>query len=87
MESIASVGLENLTCTALGVFAAWYVKGVGEIQGRFLRATLEEAISNRIVAAALELAIVIAVGTALSVVLIQPQTVQHSIAAGLGWTD
>lgn len=77
----------NIVFTALGVFVIWASWGTGRLSVKYLNARLAEVglSSNQLLV--VEFMVTMIVGVVVAINLVQPQTAQQAIAAGMGWTS
>ena len=83
MYSITTV---NVLFTSLGVFFIWASWGTGRLSVRYLREWLAElGLSSKPLLVA-ELVGTMLMGVPIAMALVQPETIQQALFAGMGWT-
>ena len=77
----------NVVFTALGVFIIWASWGTGRLSVKYLNMRLAEVglSSNQLLV--VEFVVTMVLGVIIAITLVQPETAQQAMAAGMGWTS
>ena len=77
----------NVVFTALGVFIIWASWGTGRLSVKYLNMRLAEVglSSNQLLV--VEFVVTMVMGVIIAITLVQPETAQQAMAAGMGWTS
>ena len=79
--------ITNVVFTALGVFIIWASWGTGRLSVKYLNMRLAEVglSSNQLLV--VEFVVTMVLGVIIAITLVQPETAQQAMAAGMGWTS
>ena len=85
--TLADVNFWNLAFTAFGVLLVWAAWGSDGLSFRYLRARLKSIELTPTSLLVVEVIATLLSGVILATTLVQPETPQQAIAAGMGWTS
>lgn len=77
----------NVLFTSLGVFFIWASWGAGRLNVKYLHERLVEVGLSSNLLLALEFVTTMVLGVIIAVTLVQPETAQQALFAGMGWTS
>lgn len=87
MSDLPTYSGASVFFTALGVFLVWASWGGGRLSVNYLNARLSDLGLPANWLMAVEFLVTMVVGVLIAIALVNPQTPQQAIAAGMGWTS
>ena len=77
----------NILFAAVGVFIIWASWGEGQLSVKYLNGRLADIGLSSNGLLLVEFGVTMVMGVVIAITLVQPETAQQAMAAGMGWTS